>query len=318
MNMPRSFVFLILLGSVTSCQTNQNCCDEIVCETVHRYGVPLEPEDWSERGQSGQVVSIRKDGVGVKRYYEAGVLHGECTYTFPHRDVIQKKELYERGNLTQQYMHYPSGLPQQQIVYPSPNRQVTTIWYENGAPHCREEIENGNLVRGEYYSLEQQLDSRVEEGNGLRTRRDGQGLLQSVDTIQEGQMALRTTYHPNGMPAIITPYVKGLIEGERRTYLPGGEPATIEIWSNNVQQGITQEFEHGEKRAEVPYVNGRREGTERRYRDDGKTVAQEITWVQGQKHGPTYSYIGENKTTDWYFRNRPVPNKSTFDMLSSQ
>jgi antitoxin component YwqK of YwqJK toxin-antitoxin module len=317
MKLPRSLYFLILLGSLSSCQ-NRNCCDEVVCETVHRYGVSLPPEDWSERGRCGQVVSMRKDGVAVTRNYDNGILHGECTYSFAHRDVIQKREMYEQGNLTQEQLHYTSGMPYKQTNYEGPGRQSMTIWYESGAPHAREIIDNGNLIQAEYYSMDQQLESNVENGNGLRTRRDGQGQLQSVDTIQNGQMVMSTTYHPNGAPAVITPYVNGMIEGDRRTYLPGGEPATIEKWRGNLQHGTSQEFEHGEKRAEVPYVNGRKHGIERRYRDDGQTLAQEITWVQGQKHGPTYSYIGNTKTTDWYFRNRQVANKATFDMMHSQ
>lgn len=318
MKLPRSLFCLILLGSVTSCQSNRNCCDEVVCETVHRYGVALEPEDWSSRGQHGLVASIRKDGVAVKRNYDAGVLHGECTYTFPHRDVIHKKEIYNQGNLEQEYVHYSSGFPQKQTLYNSPDCQSVTIWYENGAPHAREEVKNENIVSGEYYSIDQQPESRVEDGSGLRTRRDGQGQLQSVDTIQNGKMVARTTYHPNGVPAAVTPYVNGVIEGERRTYSSGGEPATIESWTNDSQHGTTHVFEHGEKRAEVPYVNGRIHGTERRYRDDGQTVAQEVTWVQGQKHGPCHSYMGNTTTTDWHFRNKPVPNQATFDMMHNQ
>lgn len=318
MKLPRSFSLLILLGSVTSCQSNRDRCDEVVCETVHRYGVPLEPEDWSARGQYGQVVSMRKDGVNVMRNYEAGILHGECTYTFPYRDVIERKEIYHQGNLRQEYIHYPSGFPQRQVIYESPERQSVVIWYESGAPHYREEIENGHLVRGEYYDPNQQVESRVEEGNGLRICRDGHGQLQSVDTIQDGQMIFSTTYHPNGMPATITPYANGVIEGERRTYLPGGEPLTIEEWHGNTQHGMMQVFEHSEKQAEVPYVNGYKHGIERRYRNDGQAIAQEITWVKGLKHGPCYHYVGNTTKTDWYFRNRPVPNKSTFDMLMNQ
>lgn len=317
MKLPRSFYFLILLGALSSCQ-NQNCCDEVVCETVHRYGVPLQPEDWSERGQCGQVISMRKDGVAVTRNYDNGILHGECTYTFAHRDVVHKREMYEQGKLMQEQVYYTSGMPYKQTNYEGPDRQSITIWYENGAPYAREMVDNGNLVQAEYYSIDQQLESNVENGNGLRTRRDGQGQLQFVDTIQNGQMVISTTYHPNGAPAVITPYANGMVEGERRTYLSGGEPATIEIWKGNVQHGVTQEFEHGEKRADVPYVNGLRQGIERRYRDDGQTIAQEITWVQGHKHGPANSYIGNTKATDWYFRNQQVPNKATFDMMSNQ
>ncbi len=319
MKLPRFFCFFILVGSsITSCQSHYDCCDEVVCETVHRYGVPLEPQDWSERGQYGQVTSMRKDGVAVTRNYEAGVLHGECSYTFPHRDVIQKKEVYEQGNLKQEVSHYPNGFPQSQVMYQPPHSQYVITWYESGAPYSREQIENGNLMHGEYYSIGQQIESRIEQGNGLRTCRDGQGQLQSVDTIQNGQMVLKSTYHPNGVPATVSPYVNGVIEGERRTYSSGGEPATIEMWKDNMQHGTTCVFEQGEKRTEVPYVNGRRHGIERRYRDDGQSVAQEITWIQGQKHGPAYSYVGNTTQMDWYFRNRPVSNKSTFDMLNNQ
>jgi len=316
MKLPRSVCFLILLGLLNSCQ-NRNGSDEVVCGTVHRYGVPLAPDDWSDRGQCGQVLSMRKDGVEVKRNYDNGILHGECTYSFPHCDFIQKREVYEQGNLTQEQIHYTSGFPHKQTVYEGADKQAVTVWYENGAPHAHEKIENGNLIHAQYYDVDQQVDSRIEGGNGLKTNRDGQGQLQSVDTIKGGQKAMSTTYHPNGAPSTVTPYVNGTVEGERRTYLPGGEPATIEKWTGGVQQGTMQEFEHGEMRAEIPYVNGKKQGVERRYRDDGQTLAQEITWVQGQRHGPTYSYIGNTTKTDWYFHNKQVANKSTFDMMSN-
>jgi len=319
MKLSRSFLYFFLLGTVTSCQSNRNCCDEVVCETVHRYGVALDPNDWSDRGQDGQVVSMRKDGVVVNRCYDSGILHGECTYTFPHRDVIQRKEVYDQGMLRQEYFHYSSGVPQMQTDFNGSDQKAVTVWYENGAPHCKEMHDNqNNLLNGEYFNIEQQVESRVESGNGFRIRRDGQGQLESVDTIQNGQMVLRTAYHSNGMPASVTPYANGVVEGERRTYLSGGEPSTIEAWQNNQQHGTTQIFEHGEKRAEMPFVNGRQHGVERRFRDDGATVAQEITWSRGQKHGPANSYMGSTTATDWYFSNRPVPNKATFDMLSNQ
>ena len=128
MKAPFTFILLCLLISITSCQTNRQPDDEVVCETVHRYGVPLAPDDWSERGQNGQVVSIRKDGVTVSRSYDAGVLHGECTYTFPNRDVVQKKEIYHQGSLTQEFAHYPNGLPQQQKIYQTPSRLSAMVW----------------------------------------------------------------------------------------------------------------------------------------------------------------------------------------------
>jgi antitoxin component YwqK of YwqJK toxin-antitoxin module len=319
MKLSRFVLFLMLLGGMTACQSHRNdCCDEVVCETVHRYGVSLAPEDWSARGQHGQVTSMRKDGVCVTRNYDAGVLHGECSYTFPYRSIIQTKEIYNQGQLSQEEVHYPCGLPLRQTIFTTPNHCSVTTWYESGAPHARETFAAEHLIDGEYYSTEQQIESRVENGSGLRTCRDGQGQLQCVDSIENGQMVLKTSYHPNGIPATVTPYVNGVIEGECRTYLSDGEPATIESWRGDAQHGITHVFEQGEKRAEISYVNGCKHGLERRYRDDGKTVAQDIVWVREQKHGPAYSYIGDRTITDWYFRDKPVANKATFDMLTNQ
>lgn len=317
MKVTRFLCPLILLLSITSCQSNRSNCDEVICETVHRYGVPLDPDDWSARGQHGQVVSMRKDGVTVSRNYEAGVLHGDCTYSYPYRDIVQKKEVYQQGSVVQEFSYYSNGLPQQQTAYESPTRKSLVVWYENGAPQSREQFENDTLVQGEYYNSNHQIESRVDESSGLRTRRDGLGQMQSTDTIQDGQMVLRTTYHPNGTPAAYTPYANDVIEGQRRTFLPGGEPSTIENWTNNVQHGTTTVYEHGEKWSDVPYENGRKHGTERRFRD-GETVAQEVTWVQGYQHGPSYSYLGNSQKEDWYYHGRQVPNKLTFDMMSNQ
>jgi antitoxin component YwqK of YwqJK toxin-antitoxin module len=310
------FPYLMILASLASCQSGRGPCDEVVCETVHRYGVPLDPQDWSERGQNGQVVSMRKDGVTVTRSYEDGILHGDCTYTFPHCDVIQQREVYNQGTLTQAIDHYPSGLPRRQMAYESPQKQSTVVWYESGSPQARELHVNGELVQGEYYNDNHQVESRVDDSNGFKTQRDGLGRLEAVDTIENGKKILSTTFHPNRTPAAVTSYVGGAVEGERRTFLPGGEPATIEQWSGNVQHGNTTVYVQGEKRADVPYVNGVKHGVEKRYR--GEAIAQEINWVKGEQHGPSYTYMGGTKQTDWYFRGKHVPNKATFDMLSTQ
>lgn len=317
MKIPRSLYLFIIFGSLTSCQSSRCDSDEVVCETVHRYGVALEPKDWSARGQYGQVVSMRTDGVAVSRTYEAGVLHGDCTYTFPYSEAVQKKEVYDQGTLTHEFSYYPNHLPWKEVSYQSPSDWSTIAWYESGAPQYREKIENEILTEGEYYNADQQVESRIENSNGFRTHRDSVGQIQSVDKIENGQLIVNTAYHPNGTPAAITPYVNGVIEGERRTYFPGGEPHTLEGWINNQQHGNTVVFEHGEKRADVSYVNGCRQGIERRYRDD-QTLVQEVHWEKGQKHGPCYTYVGDNCKTDWYFQNRQVPNKATYEMLCSQ
>lgn len=306
-----------LLSCLTGCQSRENS-DEVVCQTVHRYGVALEPDDWSSRGKNGQVISVRKDGVTVTRNYDKGVLHGECCYSYPYRDVVQKREHYTQGGLVKECTYYPSGCPEVQVEHDAGCVRRTSAWYENGAPYAKEVYKEDKLLQGEYILPDGQVESRIDDGAGVRTKRGPQGELLSVDTVQKGLVCKVTTYHPCGSPSAVTAYNNGVIEGTRWTYLPGGEPATAEEWVGGIQEGTTIVYEYGEKRAEVPYVSGHPHGIERRFCDNGGAVAQERSWVNGQLHGPTHSYVGGTTKTDWYFCNKPVPNKATFDMLSSQ
>lgn len=313
MNRKKLIPSLALLVLATSCSQRSN----VVCESyVHRYGVPLSGQEWATRGRDGTVISTRDDGVVVSCNYERGVMHGETTYTYPHRDTIQKRENYHQGSLTQETWSYSNGFPSKQVNYTSPSNQTTVVWFDNGAPQSKEEHENGLLIHGQYYTTNQQQEATVENKNGTRIVRDNFGNIQAVDQIQEGQIASRTTYHPNGAPQSVTPHVNNLPEGKKLTYQPGGEPNTVETWVAGKQQGITIEYENGEPVSEVPYVNGKKNGTEHRYRD-GEHLVQEVSWVNGRKHGPTNTYVGNSKKTEWYFQDRPV-NKQTFDALSNQ
>ncbi len=308
-----SLCFLLLLSSCKKAPLGE----EVICSTIHRYGVPIEPREWENRGQSGQIVSLRKDGVTVTRSYDNGIVHGNCSYSYPYRETVQKKEIYNRGALQQEISYFPTGLPSDQIIYESPDVQLRTFWYENGAPQCQEKIEKGLLCQSEYYTPEQHMESQIQEGFGTKTYRNSHGTLEYIDQIEQGQTTFRTHFHPNGNPAATVPYCNGLIEGERRSYLPEGEPLTIEMWENDQQHGHTTTFEFGERRADIPYVEGKIHGIQQVYQDE-KNLAQEITWVKGKKHGPCYTYIGNSRQIDWYFQDRKVPNKATFDMLSNQ
>jgi len=312
-----SLLLLLIFGVITSACQSQKYADGIVSQSyVHRYGVPLPEEEWAQRGQDGQVVSMRKDGVRITQTYEGGVLHGETYYTYPHQDIHEKKERYNQGVLEEEFHYYQSGLPQKQITYCGPSSHKTIVWYESGSPHCCETYEGGRLVNGEYYNLGYQLESQVSDYNGQRISRDPYGQVVSLDQIQQGELIQSTTYHPQGTPAAVSPYSNGQIEGLRRTYSVSGEPLTIETWTGNTQHGKTIGFHNGERSYEVPYVQGQRNGVEYRYRD-GEELVQEVNWIDGKRHGQCHSYVGNKKQTDWYFQDQPV-NKATFEALSHQ
>jgi len=137
----------------------------------------------------------------------------------------------------------------------------------------------------------------------------------SMDEIHLGEMVSRAFFHGNGAPREGVPYVAGRIEGERRFFLPGGEPAAIEAWVGGVQHGKTTTFHNGEKFTEVTFVKGQREGIEERFRDNGSRVAQLVKWKSGKMHGPCYSYLGDETTVDWYFEGQSV-TQSTYQWMA--
>jgi antitoxin component YwqK of YwqJK toxin-antitoxin module len=293
-----------------------------ICETdvvtqsyVHKYGIEVPEKEWSGRGKNGRVVSTLKTGVVVNTNYVDGFPDGETTYTFPHSGAIEKIEKYEAGQLVMEQEMYPTGNPKRQVQYFRPNRKVITVWYENGTPHYREEFHDNKLIEADYYTLSNQVESKIDDGNGIRTNRDEFGQIISKDKFEHGQMALRTVLYPNGSPQEIIPYYKGKIHGQRKTFLPGGEPKTIEAWSDDKQEGITLVFQNGEKIAAVPYLNGIKNGVEERYKDE-HFIVEEVNWKSGKKHGPCYVYIGEDTHLTWYYDGQEV-SKRQYDRITN-
>lgn len=280
---------------------------EVVDETyVHKYGVAVPPDYWNSSGQHGAIISKLADGVTVSRSYESGILDGETTFTFPHSDKCQKKQIYAKNKLVKEIDYFLDGSPRQEISYdlPTSSREVTT-WYTTGSPKSHEKYEGEILFSGEYYNTSNQRDSFVDNYEGARVNRDDYGQIICRDLIQEGTKILTTTYHPNGAPLEQIPYKNGVIEGYKKTFYPGGEPNTVEHWSKGSQNGITTVYQNGEKYADVSYVNGRKNGVERRYKD-GTIVVEEVYWENDRQHGPMNTYVGDSVKTDWYFQGQPT------------
>lgn len=310
---------VVLLGlsmgialSLTGC-AKRPCKDECDYEPealsqtyIHKYGLKVPPKEWKNRGQNGQVVSTLKSGVVVTKNYRDGFLDGETSYTFPHSGAIQKVEMYSQGRLSLETENYSTGMKKKQVDYESPTHKKVAVWFDNGTPHYTEEYEGNKLIEGEYFTIHQQVEARVDQGNGRRINRDQYGVMGSEDRIQHGELVMRTTFYPNGAPKEIIPYQDGSITGVRKTFLPGGEPQTVEEWDHDRREGMTLVYQNGEKISEVPYFNGQKNGVEQRYRD-GQFLVEEVTWKNGQKHGPCYRTVGETTVVEYYMNGRKVP-----------
>ncbi len=294
----------------TSCGRSQ-CCNDIVCETyVHPYGLAVSSDEWCRQGACGEVITTRKDGVVVKRSFQSGVVDGQVTETFPHRETLESTKVYSRGKVVKECHNYSSGSPRVEIEHVAPNEQIVKSYYDQGTLKSVEYQQGNRIAKGTYYNLAEAVESSVEDFNGKSTKRDIYGQLLSVDTIEDGVVASSTTYHINAMPDAITPYKNGVIHGSRKTFLPGGEPYTIEEWQAGQQHGMMQHFQDGEKVAETPFFRGNREGVERHFRGD--EVVEEISWHAHRRHGPTNRYIEGQVVTDWYFNGTAV-TKAIFD-----
>lgn len=314
----KNIKLLLLATSIVFSGCMQRIHDplEVVDQSyIHRYGVPVEADNWQAQGSSGQVVTTLKSGVIVTSSYANGALHGEKAYTYPHSELIEKREYYDNNQLTKETKYYRNGTPSQETVCLSPTSQKVILWYDNGAPQCNEVLENGLLVKGEYFDPTHRPDSRVDNSNGLRTKRDPFGQLVGVDTIENGAMTRSKTFHANGAVKEEVPYTNDQINGSLKTYHPDGVPVSIETWTQGEKTGTTRLFENGEVVAEVPYVRGVKEGVEKRYRN-GKVVVAETSWSGDVKHGACTTYFGENVKTDYFFQGSPV-SRLTYEKMSN-
>lgn len=300
---------------ITGCNKYNYEPTEVIDETyVHTYGFQVPELDWNARGKNGRVVSKLANGVCVTKNYVNGILEGETTYSFPHENIIQKLETYSQSRLVKERTFYSSGSPKQEIAYSLDGSKRYTDWYESASPLSVETYDaSKKLLQAEYYDISQNKDASVNEGEGMRIVRDSYGQIISKDTIQNGIMVSRTTFHPNGSPREVIPYSNGIVEGVRRTFLPAGEPNTTEEWVNGKQEGLTTLFRNGEKASEAYYINGQKHGREKQYRDGNEIVA-EISWKDGKRHGHTVTYMGSNIRNEWYYQGEPV-SQGNYEIL---
>ncbi len=284
---------------------------DVVCQNYyHTYGVEVSEDEWRERGSNGEITRTLDNGITERRSFKKGVPHGLTTYTFPHSSLLEREEVYHEGTLTKRVIHYPSGTPYQCEEWPNQEEYAFTTWYEDGTPLFAEYYNENLLVSGEYFPLHHdEPDTIITNGDGIRTLRDHYGLLLAKEEFHAGERTLTTEYYPTGTPKRVTPYAQRKIEGERKLFLPGGEPHTIEKWTNGIQEGTTLVFENGALQARIPYKKGKKHGVEKHY-DLNNNVVEEITWEGGKRQGPTHIVVRDHVKTEWYYDDQLVSKAS--------
>ena len=309
------FVSILVLGLVGCGKDRAN--NQVVSERyIHKYGYDVPKEEWNDNNYPGQVITALRNGVTITSHYEDGRLHGTTTYTFPHSTTLESAHLYDRGQLIKKTSYNLHGAPVAEEVHLGDAHKKFTTWSASGTPLRIEEYEFGKLLEGEYFTINNRVESRVEKGEGVRTSRNEKGQLLYRDTIENGEMVLRTEYYAAGTPKAITPYAGGFVHGVRKTYAAGGEPLSIEEWNKGVKHGTFAYFQNGAKYIESQFFDGKKEGIERHF-VDGDTLVEESEWHGDRRHGPSMIYLDGYNKIEWYYDNMRV-SKEKYDELCDQ
>jgi antitoxin component YwqK of YwqJK toxin-antitoxin module len=285
---------------VASCQKANKDNPVVSQRYVHKYGYAVSQEEWEANRYPGQVITHLTNGVTITVTYENGMKHGPCTHTYPHSQTVEKYFLYNQNSLVKEIIYDHRGMPVREMVQLSPSRRAITVWYIEGNPMCIEEYAGEELLEGQYCTLNNEIEARVEKGHGLRIRRDQMGTLLSKDLFDRGYMVKRESFFPNGSPESIIHYKMGKLHGEKKTYAISGEPIAIEEWLNGRLHGKSTYFKNGVKYLDVSYLDGAKNGIETHYLD-GEEISQEISWENDRKHGPSVFYIDGIPQTQWFY-----------------
>ncbi len=300
----------ILLAAVAlmgcSCQKKTKEDDVISQTYMHKYGYAVSQEEWQEKNYPGQVISSLRNGITVTATYENGKLHGPCTFTYPNSHTVEKYVLYNQDTPVKEILYDISGMPTQETTQLTENRYCLTTWYADGVPKSVEEYVKEELIQGEYFTAEHEIEAQVTQGKGLRILRDAQGTLLSKDEIEGGFLIKRDSFYANGSPESIAYYVQGKLDGIKKTFSIKGEPLAVESWAAGSLHGLSTYYKNGTKELEIDYLYGKKNGLEIHFLD-GEAIAHQISWIIDIKHGPeTFFLPGGAKKTVWNYENKEV------------
>lgn len=283
---------------------------------IHKYGFDVSEEEWENRDQEGQIVSMLKSGVKITHSYENGLLHGPTTYSFPNSATIEKILVYNQGTLSKEIIQDTAGNPMSEEAYEFDDRKIITLWDEKGAPISVEEYDGDLLIEGKYYTPEHELEGQVEAGFGERFKRDRSGLMIYRDLIENGTIARRTNFHPNGQIHSISHYHDYQLHGDQQKFTSSGQPLMDLHWDHGVLDGAKIVYRNGVKASETPYIHGQKHGTEYHFDHMGNLTAK-IEWKNDKKHGASQFFSNETTEQEWFYKGSAV-NQEKFHLLSER
>lgn len=287
---------LLLIG----CNKQKEGSNVVSQRYIHKYGYAVSKDEFENCKYPGQAITLLKNGVMITSTYENGVLNGVCTHTYPHSQTVEVYYVYNQGNLVKEILYDITGMPIREEVQLSPTRYATTLWYADGTPMCTEEYANQELLEGQYFTPNNDLEARVEKGKGIRIRRDVKGVLLYRDQIEEGYVTKHETFFPSGSPESVAYYFQGKLSGEKRSFNIAGEPISLKEYINGLLHGKSTFYKNGTKYLEIHYLDGKKNGLEIHYLD-GDTISQEILWENDQKHGPSKYYVNGVAQVEYYY-----------------
>jgi antitoxin component YwqK of YwqJK toxin-antitoxin module len=301
-------IFLVALSGLAalSCSSNSTVVSQ---KYIHKYGFDITKDEWQERESEGKVVTLLENGVKLTESFENGHRHGASSYTYPHSTAIEKLCIYDQGTLIKEVLHDRKGIPMQETAYEFDNRKVVTIWDQNGSPLSVEEYESDHLMEGTYYNTIGDIESTVESGNGLRVKRDRTGKILLKDKMEASSLVQRTAYHPNEQVESISNYENYQLHGDQQIFAPSGRLHMKAHWNQGTLDGLKSCYREGKLFLETNFVNGKKEGIEKRFDEDGNLV-QEMNYAEDLKHGPCTVYDGRQVKTEWYYSGRKVNSES--------
>lgn len=311
--MKKILITTLIFASQTLCASKSTIPHALQEVYEAKYIGCVSEKEWLKRGSNGQIVTTYSDGSTMSKTYANGKLNGKTIYTFPHTHTPKITEEYDNNVLISKTEHYSSGLNEIRREYEK--GQITKIskWYFDGTPASVEEFQ-GNLLFSAACYLNGAKEASVHEGHGTLIIRDSYGLLISRDTIAAGEVAEKAYYFANGELKQTTPYFRGQIHGQVKTYLAGGQPLAVEEWRYGQKHGTSFYFENGAIAQSIPYLDGKKHGLEIHYQDQMKVV-EEISWKKGKRHGAQITYINGQPHEQWYHEDKGV-NKIAFNLLN--